>query len=122
MGKWVADQVLDSALELIATADRAVALNGQPASFAAASSGKLAETVLSGADFVLGPGDSSGRKITVAAKPGANVLAAGAADHVALLDTAGNRLLYVTTCPSQQLAVGGTVDFDSWSVEIGAPA
>jgi hypothetical protein len=122
MGKWVADQVLDGALAIIAAADRAVALASQPASFAAAWSGRLAEATLSGSDFIVGPGDSSGRKITVAAKGGANVLAAGAANHVALLDTIGNRLLYVTTCPPQALAPGGTADFESWSVEIGAPA
>ena len=122
MGKWVADQVLDSALALIAVADRVVALSAQPASFAAAWSGKLAEAELSGADFAFGPGDTSGRKVTVAPKQGADVLSAGAASHVALIDTAGNRLLYVTTCPIQNLALGGTVDFDAWSVEIGAPA
>jgi hypothetical protein len=77
---------------------------------------------LSAADFVVGQGDGSGRKITILAKEGANVMAPGAASHVALLDTAGERLLYVTTCPSQPLAIGGTVNFESWSVEIGAPA
>lgn len=122
MGKWVADQVLDGALALIASADRTVALESQPASFAAAWSGRLAETSLSPTDFAIGPGDVSGRKITVAAKSGAAVLTPGSATHVALLDTVGSRLLYVTTCPSQALAMGGTVNFDSWTVEIGAPA
>lgn len=122
MGKWVADQVLDGALAVIAAADLAVALETQPTSFAGALSGRLAEVPLVAADFSVGPGDSSGRKITVAAKTGADVLTAGAASHVALLDTVGNRLLYVTTCPSQVLASGGTVNFESWSVEIGSPA
>lgn len=122
MGKWVADQVLDGALAVIAGADRAVALEAQPTSFQTAWTSRLAETTLSETDFVLGPGDSSGRKITILAKAGADVLAPGAASHVALLDTVGNRLLYVTTCPSQTLAVGGTVNFESWSVEIGDPA
>lgn len=122
MGKWVADQVLDGALAIIAGADRAVALDAQPASFAGAWSARLAETSLSATDFVVGPGDASGRKITVAAKAGADVVAPGAANHVALLDTVGGRLLYVTTCPIQPLSMGGTVNFDSWSVEIGDPA
>lgn len=122
MGKWVADQVLDGALAIIAAADRAVALEAQPASFAAAWSGRLAETSMSLADFTVGPGDVSGRKVTVAAKSGAAVLTPGSATHVALLDTVGSRLLYVTTCPDQLLAMGGTVNFDSWTVEIGAPA
>jgi hypothetical protein len=122
MGKWVADQVLDGALAVIAGADRAVALAAQPATYDIALAARLAETPLSTGDFVVGPGDVSGRKITVRAQVGANVLAPGAASHVALLDTVGGRLLYVTTCPSQPLAMGGTVNFESWSVEIGAPA
>lgn len=121
MGKWVADQVLDGALAIIAAADRAVALDAQPATFASAWSARLAETPMAAADFTVGPGDGSGRKISVAAKAGADVLAPGAASHVALLDTVGSRLLYVTTCPTQPLAMGGTVNFEAWSVEIGAP-
>jgi hypothetical protein len=122
MGKWVADQVLDAALAIVAAADRAVALETQPAGYAAAWGGRLAEASLSAADFAVAPGDVSGRKITVAARSGAAVLTPGVATHVALLDTVGSRLLYVTTCPTQALAMGGTVNFESWSVEIGAPA
>jgi hypothetical protein len=48
-------------------------------------------------------------------------LTAGTADHVALLDGATQRLLYVTTCPQQVLPPGGTVNIASWTVEIGDP-
>jgi hypothetical protein len=121
MGKWVADQVLDGALAVIAAADRMVALGAQPPTYAAAWENRLAEAPMVTADFVTGPGDASGRKIVIGGKTGANVVAAGTANHVALLDTATGRLLYVTTCPTQMLAPGGTVSFDGWSVEIGAP-
>ncbi|QMW23381.1 hypothetical protein [Sandaracinobacteroides saxicola] len=119
MGKWVADVVLDGALNIVAGATRMVAVNGQPASFAAANAGKLAEAVMAPADFTLAAGDVSGRKVTVAAKNGLAVLSNGSADHVALLDA--TRLLYVTTCPVQSLPTGGTVNFAAWAVEIGAP-
>lgn len=121
MPKFASNDVLDGSLNVAAGATRLVAINGQPASFAAANSGKLAEATLTGADFSLAAGDISGRKVTVAAKSGLAVLAAGTADHVALLDVAGSRLLYVTTCPSQALAAGGTVSIASWAIEIGAP-
>ncbi len=121
MGKWVAEEVLDGALAIVVGANRAVALGSQPTTFAAAWSGRLAEATLTAGDFSVGPGDSSGRKVTIAAKAGADVLVPGSATHVALLDTTGGRLLYVTTCPDQPLAMGGTVNFESWSVEIGAP-
>jgi hypothetical protein len=121
MGKWVANEVLDSALQVISGATRMLALAGQPASYAAAWDGRLAEAAMGGSDFAVAPGDMSGRKVAVAAKAGVPVVAAGTADHVALVDMTASRLIYVTTCPAQSLAAGGTVDFDAWAVEIGAP-
>jgi hypothetical protein len=121
MGKWVADQVLDGALQVITGADRMLALAGQPSSYSAAWDGRLAEAPLLAGDFALQAGAASGRRVLVAAKTGVAVRSPATADHVALVDTVGSRLLYVTTCPAQALAVGGTVNFDSWSVEIGAP-
>lgn len=121
MGKWVADEVLDGALQVLSRATRMVALAAQPGTYAAAVAGKLAEAQVAGADFQIGVGDSSGRKVTIAGKNGIAVTASGVATHVALLDTTDAKLLYVTTCPEQALVAGGEVGFDSWSVEIGAP-
>ncbi len=121
MGKWVADQVLDGALAVISTATRMVAVNGQPESYAAAWNGRLAEIALGSADFSIGQGETSGRRIVLSAKENATVLANGTADHVALLHTGDEQLLYVTTCPPQVLGAGGAVSFEGWSVEIGAP-
>lgn len=121
MGKWVAADVLDGALQVIAGATRMVALGSQAGNYADAMSGRLADVALSAGDFSVATGDVSGRKVTIAAKAGVPVASGGMANHVALVDTVGGRLLYVTTCPDQQLAAGGEVNFDSWSVEIGAP-
>ncbi len=122
MAKFASNDVLDGSLDIITTATRLVALSGQPATFAGANSAKLAEATLAGGDFSIGAGDISGRKVVIAAKAGLPVISAGTADHVALLDTVNSRLLYVTTCPAQALASGGTVSIASWNVEIGAPA
>jgi hypothetical protein len=122
MAKWVADTVLDGALAVISGATRMLAVAGQPSDFAGAQAQKLAEVSMAGADFAVGVGDISGRKVAVAGKAGVPVSAAGTADHVALVDVAQSRLLYVTTCPAQALAAGGTVTFDGWTIEIGAPA
>jgi predicted aspartyl protease len=121
MAKFVNPAVLNQALNEIATANLMVAINGQPASYAAAQSGKLAETALSAGDFTQANGDVNGRKVTIAAKTGAAIIAAGTANHIALLDTAGSRLLYVTTCPAVTLPASGTVNFEAWKVEIGDP-
>jgi len=121
MGKFANNDVLDGALNIVAGATRMVAVSGQPASFSAADAGKLAEATLSGGDFALAAGDISGRKVSIAAKNGLSVIAAGTADHIALLDPATSKLLYVTTCPAQALVTGGTVSIAAWSVEVGAP-
>ncbi len=122
MGKFASTDVLDGSLNIVRAATRMVATNGQPASYAAADSGRLAEAALASGDFTLAAGDISGRKVSIAAKSGLAVVAAGTADHVALLDAATSRLLYVTTCPSQALVSGGTVSIAGWSIEIGAPS
>ncbi len=121
MGKWVAAAVLDGALSVVSSADRMLALAGQPASYAAALSGSLAETPLVPGDFSFTPGTVSGRKVDVAAKSDVPVVASGTADHVVLVNAASETLVYVTTCPAQALVSGGTVNFGSWSIEIGDP-
>ena len=121
MPKVASNDVLDGSLNVIRGATRMVVLNGEPASYAAADAGKLVEAVLTTGDFSIGAGDVSGRKVSIAGKSGLSVLAAGTADHVALLDPGSSRLLYVTTCPAQALVSGGTVSIAGWSVEIGAP-
>jgi hypothetical protein len=121
MAKFASDFVLDGSLEVVRTANRMVALAAQPATYAAANSGALAEAAMAPVDFSIGNGDVSGRKVTVAAKLGVLVSATGTANHIALLDGVAERLLYVTTCPAQLLPSGGTVNIASWNVEIGDP-
>ncbi|WP_300537398.1 HK97 family phage prohead protease [Sphingosinicella sp.] len=58
----------------------------------------------------------------LAAKSDVAIAASGTATHVALLDAAGSRLLYVTTCPAQPLVAASTVSFGAWDIEIGDPA
>ena len=121
MGKFASTDVLDGSLNIVRSATRMVAVSGEPASYAAAFAGRLTEAVLTVGDFTLAAGDISGRKVNIAAKGGLSVLAAGTADHIALIDVAGSRLLYVTTCPAQALVLGGAVSIAGWSVEIAAP-
>ncbi len=121
MSKFCSNAVFDTALARIATATRMVGLSGQPATYAAADAGRLTEAATAAGDFVIANGDVSGRKVTVAAKSGLAVVAAGTVDHVALLDPATSALLYVTTCPAQAIVAGGTVSLASWQVEINQP-
>lgn len=121
MAKFASIEVLDAALAVVAGATRLVVLSGQPASHAAAIAGRLAEASVAPADFTIAAGEAGGRQLTVAAKAGLPALASGTADHVALLDGPGQRLLYVTTCPPQAVNAGTDVSLTTWQIEIGAP-
>jgi hypothetical protein len=121
MGKWVAAGILDGALQAVTAADGMIAVEGQPTDFASAMGGKLAMTAMSQGDYTLGDGVAGGRRLFITAKTDVPVSAAGVADHIALVDTLGGELLYVTICPPRSLSAGGSVSFEAWTVEIGAP-
>jgi hypothetical protein len=125
MAKAVLDAVLDAAWnEIRNNCTRMTACAGQPTTFTQANATfALADVTMASGDFTIADGDTSGRKITVAAKSGVLVDASGTADHIALLDVAGSRLLYVTTCTALALVANGanTVNFPSWKAEIGDP-
>ena len=121
MSKFCSNPVFDAALTKISTATLMVATSGQPATFAAATSGTLSQATMAPTDFGIANGDISGRKVVVAAKSGLAVVAPGTVDHVSLLDPSTSTLLYVTTCPAQAIVAGGTVNLASWQVEINQP-
>lgn len=121
MAKFASNEVLDAALAVVAGANRMLLLAGQPASYAAAMAGALADATMLAGDFNLAAGSGGARRLSVAARAGLVAQAAGTADHVALVDEVGQRLLYVTTCPDQPLIAGRSLQVASWQVEIGAP-
>jgi len=82
----------------------------------------LANGALAGGDFTKANGDTSGRKTTLAAKSGLAIHTTGTATHVATADAATSELRDVTTCTSQLLTSGGTVDTPAWDHEIGDAA
>lgn len=121
MAKSVHDDVLDGAFDVLDQANLQTVCSAQPTSRTeAVTTYALADAVMvPNTDFTKGDGDISGRKVTVAAKTGETVDVTGTATHVALVD--GTRLLYVTTCTSQPLTAGNTINFSAWDVEIADP-
>lgn len=120
MAKKVDNSVLDAALQVIDNATRMVACSAEPANFADIANVDLADaTMVAGTDYTISDGDTSGRKVTVAAKSGITIDTSGTATHISLDD--GATLLYVTTCTSQALTAAGTVDFPAWDIEIADP-
>ena len=125
MAKAAPDIIMDGALDIIATATKQIACSAQPTTYTEANATyALADIVIDGTDFTKANGDTSGRKVTVAAQSGVLIDTSGTATHVALVRTADSTLIYVTTCTSQALTANGanTVNFPAWDVEVADPS
>ena len=125
MAKWANDNVMDAALDYIATADRLFVCKDQPSDYAdAASTEDLATvTLTAGAgngDYTIAD-DTSGRKVTIAEQATITVDHTGTATHIALGIAGSSTLVYVTTCTSQALTAGNTVTVPAWKIGIGDP-
>jgi len=113
--------VLDAALNKVATCTRLDVCTTEPTTLTeATSTNSLANATLSGVDYTVGVGDTSGRKVAIAEQADISVGTSGTAQHIALSD--GVDLLYVTTCTSQSLTSGNTVTVPTWDVEIADPS
>ncbi len=133
MAKHTDPYVLDGAASRIAEATALHLCAGQPATYAEATTapatgkslGSIAMTPgigTAGSDYSLANGDTSGRKVTVAAQTGIGVATSGTADHVALVNTTTGqeRLLHVTTMPAQAVTAGNTANTAAWDAEFNA--
>lgn len=121
MAKSVHNDVLDGATGVIKTnCNLMTACSAQPLTRTeAVTTYALADIAMASGDFTQADGDTNGRKVTVGAKTAVPVDTTGDATHVALVDA--TRLLYVTTCTTQGLTQGNTVDFPAWDIEIADP-
>jgi len=121
MAKSASDAVLDNGIQYIK--DNMVlmtACSAEPLTYAEATTTyKLADVVMAAGDFTISNGDTNGRKVRVAAKSAVPIDTTGTATHIALVTAAA--LGIVTTCTSQLLTSGGTVDFPVWDDEIADP-
>ena len=125
MAKWANDNVMDAALDYIATADRLFVCKDQPSDYAdAASTEDLATVTLTpgsgNGDYTIAD-DTSGRKVTIAEQATITVDHTGTATHIALGIAGSSTLVYVTTCTSQALTAGNTVTVPAWKIGIGDP-
>ena len=122
MGKFLHDDVLEQGPKLIKdNANLMILCSQQPTTRTeAVTTYALADQAMVTGDFTFADGDTSGRKLTVAAKSAIDVDVTGSGDHVALVD--GTRLLAVTTCPSVSVDSSGTVDIATFDVECSDPS
>lgn len=123
MSKQQNDLGLDAALDWFADCDLLIVCTAQPTTYVEATATyALADVALTpgngNGDFVLGNGDTSGRKSAVQQQANIDIDASGTAQHIALCKSGDTTLRYVTTCTSQALTSGGTVTVPEWDIEI----
>lgn len=121
MAKSILAAVLDAALNYIKTNATQMHVNStQPTTRAeAVTTYNLASVAMATGDYTLANGDTSGRKVTTTAKTGITITTSGTAQHVS--HTSATELLLVTTCTSQAINTGGTVDVPAHKYEINNP-
>lgn len=111
MGKNVPDSIIDSQLDLIEGTTLHVC-SAEPANYAGIAAVELAKTAISGS-YTKATGTPSGRQTTCPAQAGLTVDSNGTATHVAI-SNGSNLLQEVTTCTSQAVTAGGTLDTSSF--------
>jgi len=119
-GKYQVDAMLDAAFDYIrANVTQMTVCTTQPTTYSQALTvNKLATVAMVSGDITTTPGDVSGRKMHVGSENTITVDTTGIANHIALVDTDGTALLFVTTCTTQQLTTGNTVNIPAWDDEI----
>lgn len=122
MAKQAPDATIDSMFDFVDLCDRQYVCSAEPANFAGIAAVTLATaTMTPNTDYAKANGDTSGRKVTMAAKNGVAVTGTGSATHLALGLTTDSTLRYVTTCTAQTLTAGNTVNIPAWKIEVGDP-
>lgn len=122
MAKFAPDATIDAMFDYVDQSDIMHVCTGQPANYAGIAAVSLADVAMTpDTDFTKSDGDVSGRKVRVAAKSAIPVDASGTATHVVLARAADSTLRYVTTCTSQALTAGNTVNVPAWDVEVLDP-
>jgi hypothetical protein len=121
MGKVAPDAAIDGGLTYIDGSDYMCVCSQEPTDYTDAyTTSMLARVAMAAGDIVIAD-DTNGRKATMAEKLAVTITNSGTATHIALVKVGDTTLRYVTTCTSQALTAGGTVDIPTWKVNIQDP-
>lgn len=122
MAKQAPDATIDSMFLYVDDCNIVHVCSAEPANYAGIAAVSLASVAMTPTtDFTKANGDTSGRKVTMAAKSGVSVGTSGTATHIVLALTSDTTLRYVTTCTSQALTSGNTVNIPAWKIEVADP-
>ena len=122
MGKAAPNNTIDTELSYIAGSDTLYVCSAEPANFAGIAAVALADVAVDSGDFAIADHTTGGgRQVTVGAQSGVPVDTSGTATHVVLANAADSTLRYVTTCTSQALVAGNTVNVPAWVIAVTDP-
>jgi hypothetical protein len=123
MAKEFHDDVLDAALDKVATCTHLTFCSSQPANYAGISAVALATVTLTAGDgqgdYVVAD-DTSGRKLTVGAQTGMTPSGNGTVTYAVLDD--GTTLLAATTVTSQAVTTAQTWNSPAFKLAIADPS
>jgi hypothetical protein len=127
MAKAIPDTILDAELALLTDATRLCVCSAQPTTYAqAVTDYMLAVKTITSSDFTGPSADTSttpvGRKVVVNAQNGVSVTNGGTATYIALAKSTDSSLKAVTTCTSQVLTAGNTVNIPAWTLHNPNPS
>lgn len=123
MAKQAPDATIDAMFDYIDQCNIMHICSAEPANYAGIAAVSLASVALvPDTDFTKANGDTSGRKVTIAAKTGVTVTTTGTATHIAIARSTDSTLRYVTTCTSQALTSGNTANVPAWKIEVADPS
>src|SRR5512139_194810 len=116
MAKYQNDLMLDAAFDWVRARVTGISVcSTQPTTYTQAyTTYMLAKTTMTSTGLTVADSTGSGRKVTMQAKSGVSVTASGTAAHIALFGSTGSTLLLVTTCTTQALTSGNTVNIPTW--------
>jgi len=120
----LSNRVYDNGLSVLDTeANRLDLCSAEPTTYTEATSTNTLGSTTSISISAPEDGDTSGRKVTLAAVAGASITASGTATHIAITDTVNSRLLLtVDITPSQAVVSGNTFSLTSVDIEIPDPS
>ncbi len=121
----VGNRVFDAGLNVLDTeANRVDICSQEPASYAEATSTYTLGNSTSISISAPTDGDTSGRKVTLAAISSASVTGTGSATHFAITDTSNSRLLITGSLSSggQTVTTGNTFSLNALDIEIPDPS
>jgi hypothetical protein len=123
MAKVLHDDVLDAALDKVATCTHLTFCSSQPANYAGISAVALATVTLTAGDgqgdYVVAD-DTSGRKLTVGEQTGMTPSGDGTVTYAVLDD--GTTLLAATTVTSQAVTTSQTWNSPAFKIAIADPS